>query len=92
MRQLSYVAASMEAFTEEMRQDEKIFHLSTDAPPAVADGRWVRQFQFDHDARFQGGVSAVADASPAGVDDSFLENPLISFVTSPVSSRFLQRT
>jgi pyruvate/2-oxoglutarate/acetoin dehydrogenase E1 component len=35
MRQLSYAAAGMEAFAEEMRLDSKIFHLSTDAPPEL---------------------------------------------------------
>ena len=34
MRQISYAAAAMEAFAEEMRRDDKVFHLSTDAPPA----------------------------------------------------------
>ena len=37
MRQLSYAAAGMEAFAEEMRRDEKIFHLSTDAPPQLLE-------------------------------------------------------
>ena len=36
-RQLSYAAAGMEAFAEEMRRDSKIFHLSTDAPPALLE-------------------------------------------------------
>lgn len=35
MRQISYAAAAMEAFAEEMRRDDKVFHLSTDAPPAL---------------------------------------------------------
>ena len=35
MRQMTYAAASMEAFAEEMRRDEKIFHMSTDAPPPL---------------------------------------------------------
>lgn len=32
MREISYAAAAMEAFAEEMRRDETVFHMSTDAP------------------------------------------------------------
>jgi pyruvate dehydrogenase E1 component beta subunit len=32
MREISYAAAAMEAFAEEMRRDEAVFHMSTDAP------------------------------------------------------------
>jgi len=32
MRELSYAAAAMEAFAEEMRRDATVFHMSTDAP------------------------------------------------------------
>jgi len=35
MRKISYGAAGLEALAEEMRRDEKIFHLSTDAPGAL---------------------------------------------------------
>lgn len=35
MRELSYNDAGIEAIAEEMRQDPKIFHLSTDPPPAL---------------------------------------------------------
>ncbi|MEM6495392.1 MAG: pyruvate dehydrogenase complex E1 component subunit beta [Pseudomonadota bacterium] len=35
MRTITYLDAITEAIAEEMRRDEKIFHLSTDAPPSL---------------------------------------------------------
>lgn len=37
MREISYADAGMQAFIEEMDHDEKIFHLSTDAPPPLVE-------------------------------------------------------
>jgi pyruvate/2-oxoglutarate/acetoin dehydrogenase E1 component len=37
MRQISYAAAGMEAFIEEMERDPTTFHLSTDAPPPLVE-------------------------------------------------------
>ena len=37
MRTITYLDAITEAIAEEMRRDEKIFHLSTDAPPKLLE-------------------------------------------------------
>ena len=37
VREISYADAGMQAFIEEMGRDEKIFHLSTDAPPPLVE-------------------------------------------------------
>lgn len=37
MREITYAAAATEALVEEMRRDEKIFQMSTDAEPALVD-------------------------------------------------------
>ena len=36
-RKISYAEAGMEALIEEMYRDEKVFHLSTDAPPPLVE-------------------------------------------------------
>jgi pyruvate/2-oxoglutarate/acetoin dehydrogenase E1 component len=37
MREISYNRAAMEAIAEEMRRDDAIFHLATDAPPSLLE-------------------------------------------------------
>ncbi|MBT6138684.1 MAG: alpha-ketoacid dehydrogenase subunit beta [Rhodospirillaceae bacterium] len=37
MRQITYAQAGLEAFTEEMRRDDTVFHLSTDGPKPLVD-------------------------------------------------------